>query len=270
MRGTRVLFCLILGWFAVGTAHGEEGFPGRAEFPEVSVYELDRLAESFDRVTIVDVRSRYEYETLRVKGALNIPVASKKFEEGILALRQKVDGPIVCYCNGRSCFKSYHAVEKATAVGVQNIHAYDAGVFDWVRAHPEHSELLGKGPVNLDDLIAGDTFKSHLLKPEEFSAQALQGDAVLLDVRDGFQRAGVGLFVGKEAWASLDDSQRLKELIVQARSDGRALYIYDAVGKQVRWLQYLIEDSDVPEYYFMERGAKGFYEDVLGVTHRAM
>lgn len=270
MRGMTVLLCLVFGWFGAGVANADEGFPGREEFPDIPIYELGKLAEDFDRVTIVDVRSRYEYETLRVQGARNIPVASKKFENEILALRQKIDGPIVFYCNGRSCFKSYQAAKRSLAVGVRNVYAYDAGVFDWVKAYPQRSELLGKGPVDLKSLIASDTFKSHLLKPEEFSSRALQGDAVLLDVRDGFQRAGVGLFVGKEAWASLDDTGKLKKLIVEASRNGSPLYIYDAVGKQVRWLQYLIEESKVSEYYFMERGAKGFYEDVLGVTHHAM
>ncbi|MDX1803386.1 MAG: glycerol-3-phosphate 1-O-acyltransferase, partial [Alcanivorax sp.] len=41
------------------------------------------------------------------------------------------------------------------------------------------------------------------------------------------------------------------------------LLIYDAVGKQVRWLQYMLEAEGVKDYYFMQGGAKSFYEKVI-------
>ena len=34
----------------------------------------------------------------------------------------------------------------------------------------------------------------------------------------------------------------------------------NAVGKQVRWLQYYLEQQNAGEYYFMEGGAAAFYK----------
>lgn len=269
---SRIVTLLIaVVWAVLCPVQAEEGFPGRAKFPDVPVYEIDHLAQDFDRVVVVDVRSAYEYETLRVQGALHIPVAAKTFEAQVRELRGKTDKPIIFYCNGRSCLKSYQAVKKAEAVGVRDTHAYDAGVFDWVKAHPSRSAMLGKAPVDPSRLIPSDEFKSHLLDPETFSTRALGSETgLLMDVRDEFQRGAAGLFVGKEVWANLDDVPKIKRHIEQARSAGRPVYVYDEVGKQVRWLQYLLEDAGIREYYFMDHGARGFYEQVLGVKHFTM
>ena len=61
-------------------AFASEGFPGREKYPDVPVYEMAQLEKDFDKVIIVDARSSYEFSTLRIKGAVNIPVASKQFE----------------------------------------------------------------------------------------------------------------------------------------------------------------------------------------------
>ena len=38
------------------------------------------------------------------------------------------------------------------------------------------------------------------------------------------------------------------------------IFIYDEVGKQVRWLQYALEKANVKNYYFMHNGARGYYD----------
>jgi hypothetical protein len=40
------------------------------------------------------------------------------------------------------------------------------------------------------------------------------------------------------------------------------LFIYDEVGKQVRWLQYTIEELGLKNYYFMDKGAKAYYSSI--------
>ena len=62
-----------------------EGFPGREKYPNVKFIELADLYKTKARgeVVIVDARSNYEFETLRIKGAINIPVASKSFENDV-------------------------------------------------------------------------------------------------------------------------------------------------------------------------------------------
>ena len=244
----------------------DEGFPGRAKYPEIKVYSKEQLKQNLDKVVVIDARSSLEYETLRIKGARNIPVAKKDlFVEQVLALRNETDLPIVFYCNGRSCMKSYIASRKAEAAGVKQVFAYDAGMFEWAQAYPDHAVLLGKSPINPADIISKSAFKKRLLKPDDFSSRAYDmGQAsLILDVRDKFQRGATGFFVNKERWASLDDQAKLKQYLKKAAAEKKTLFIYDEVGKQVRWLQYTLVQENVHDYYFMQNGAKGFYKTLM-------
>jgi rhodanese-related sulfurtransferase len=257
-------FCTLL--FSPPTlADPDEGFPGRSKYPDVKVFSKEQLYKDIEKVVVVDARSSLEFDTLRIKDAVNIPVAKKDpFIGMVKALRQETQKPIVFYCNGRTCMKSYIASRLAQGAGVENVFAYDAGVFEFAQAYPDQSELLGKSPVNPKDIIPKSAYKKRLLKSDEFSQRAYDmGNAsLILDVRDKYQRGATGLFVNKERWASLDDQAKLKTLLRQAAAQRKTLFIYDEVGKQVRWLQYTLEEEKIHDYYFMQHGAKGYY-DVL-------
>lgn len=243
----------------------ENGFPGRSEFPDVPVIEIDDLHKKISDVVIIDTRSSLEFETLRIKNAINIPVASKSFEQQVREIRNKSDKTMVFYCNGRTCYKSYLSVKKASASGINNTIAYDAGMFEWAKAYPDMAELLGKSPVNPADIIPSKNFKQRLLDPSTFSQKtfSLGKDCVVLDVRDKYQRGAAGLFPGKERWASLDEREKLLGYINKAKTENKTLFIYDEVGKQVRWLQYALEDAAIKNYYFMEHGAKAYYANMM-------
>ena len=256
------IFCFNLFVSTVSANNSE--FPGRAEFPDIPIYEVSDLKSKFNNVVIVDARSKYEYDTLKIKGSIHIPVAAKSFEQQVQQLRIKTDKPIVFYCNGRTCFKSYHAVKKAKAAGIKNTYAFDAGIFEWVKSQPAHSELLGKSPVNANQLIDKKIYQARLLEPNEFSERILANGtkSMVLDVRDLYQRAGVGFYPGKERWVSLDDQKKLAKYLSKAKAKNKTLFIYDEVGKQVRWLQYALEEMGIKEYYFMHKGAKAYYASI--------
>jgi len=243
-------------------------FPGRKEFPKVKIYSKARLNNDFDNVLIIDARSNYEYETIHINSSINIPVSSKDFAERIREVRNQSDKSIVFYCNGRTCFKSYKAVKAAMQNNIQNVFAYDAGMFEWANAYPEKTTLLGHSPINPKDLLSKKTLKARMLKPLKFSEMAYEmGDkARILDIRDITQRSnGIGYFVGMEHWISLNRKNKVNQFLLQAKADNKTLLIYDAVGKQVRWLQYELEKAKVKDYFFMEKGANGFYEQIINV-----
>ena len=239
-----------------------EEFPGRVKYPKVPVIEVQELYETKKTVVIVDARSQYEFETLRIKGSVNIPVAHASFEDQVKRLRQKTSRPLVFYCNGHRCLKSYQAVKKAQEAGVDKVYAYDGGIFEWSNAYPNEAELLGRSPVTKNMLIAKKRFKSRLLNPDAFSESIMRQKrkSMVLDVRDKYQRAGIGFYPGLERWASLDDRKKINNFIQKAKLENKTLYIYDEVGKQVRWLQYALEQAGVKKYYFMEKGARAYYD----------
>lgn len=262
----RILILGLAGLLGMSISHAnDKGFPGRVKFPEVKTLDLSELQDRLDQVVIVDARSRLEFDTLRITGAVNIPVAAKSFEAEIQALRDTTAKPIVFYCNGRTCMKSYLAARKAAAVGVKNTYAYDAGMFEWARAYPQHAQLMGKSPIEISDIISGDKFQQHLLHPEAFSNEAnrLGEQSMILDVRDKYQRGATGLFPAVERWVSLDQKEKLNQFLKRASSENKTLFIYDEVGKQVRWLQYALEEANVDNYYFMQKGAKAYFDEMM-------
>jgi len=242
----------------------DEDFPGRKKYPDVPYIELADLfsKQTSGEVIIVDTRSNYEFETLRIKGAVNIPVANETFVEDIRKLRNNSDKTIVFYCNGHRCMKSYIAAKLCMEGDIKNVSAFDAGIFDWTKKYPNQAILLGSTPVDPAKLIASKSFQSRLLHPDKFSEYIIDSEKnrIVIDVRDKFQRAGVGFYPGIERWASLDDRQKLQRYIDQAKRENKTLFIYDEVGSQVRWLQYALEKAGVQNYYFMEKGARAYYD----------
>lgn len=243
-------------------AKEDSEFPGRKLYPAVEYIEMADLKQTFDGVVVVDVRSAYEYQTLRIKGAVNIPLASKEFVDEMKALRARDSRQIVVYCNGKTCMKSYKAATKCRTHNIANVVAFDRGIMDWAQDNPDRAVLLGRSPVDPARLISKSTFKKHLVDAMEFESKVADGKAVVVDVRDRFQREGVGLFTGLEGRAYIDDPATLDEYIARAKAKNQPMYVYDAAGKQVRWLMYYLEDKKVPEYYFMKGGARAYYSAI--------
>ena len=264
-RVTLILVFLLNTTLLSAAPAASEGFPGREKYPEVNVVEKSELISKMLEVVIVDARSPLEFKTLRIKGAQNIPVANKDFIEQVKKLRKMTTKPIVFYCNGRTCMKSYIAARKSLKAKINNVAAYDAGMFEWAKTYPKQAELFGVSPVNNADIIPSAKFKSRLLTPKTFGYNVFNKGKgnIILDVRDKFQRGAAGFFPGKEQWISLNKEEKLKSFITKAKRDNKTLYIYDEVGKQVRWLQYALEDADMKNYYFMGNGAKGYYASLM-------
>lgn len=173
--------------FANPSGEASAAFPLRPQYIDVAVLETAELHARFHEVIVVDVRSQYEYDTLRIREALLLPVTESRFIEEVRRLRASSVKPIVFYCNGKTCRKSYDAALKAQSARIPGVYCHDAGVFDWAKAHPELTALLRKSPMNPDALIDSERFKARLLSPRDFAILA-QGDSLILDVRDRAQR----------------------------------------------------------------------------------
>lgn len=234
----------------------EEGFPHRALYPKVPTMELEELYAKRNEVVIFDVRSTYEFDTLHIKGAQHLNLDDHEFVSALQLMRKTERRPMVFYCNGHTCKKSYKATQKAMQAHVDNVFAYDAGIFEWTKAHPDEAVLLGKSPVNPERLISKEKLEAHMLSPEAFGEHVGNG-AITLDIRDVQQKDALTLFPMRQFSVPLDNS-KLKTYVDKAKKERKQLLVYDAVGKQVRWLQYYLEDEGVRDYFFMEGGAKAF------------
>jgi rhodanese-related sulfurtransferase len=259
MRKLSLVVVVLLSIFGLAQpafAAGE--FPHRDQFKEVRVVERETLYRDLDNSIVVDVRSKYEYNTMHIKGAAHIPLTSLKFVDEVKKLRAASTKPIVFYCNGVTCKKSYEAAKKAADAGIANCFAYDAGLYGWAKAHPDRSVLLGKTPMSVEDFIEPKTYKARVLSADAFESR-IGPNAIVLDIRDLRQRDNQ-LFPFREQRAQLDESDKIAAVVQEARSKNKTLLVYDKTGRQSPWFQYYLEQRGVRDYYFLDGGAEGYFE----------
>lgn len=255
------IFLLIFALTSVNSYAKNTEFPGREKYPTTPYISITDFQKIKDKVAVVDVRTAYEYKTLRIKGAVNISISSKDFVNQMQLLRKaNPDKKIIVYCNGKTCMKSYKAALKCKRNNIKNVISYDAGIMDWARKYPADAVLLGKSPVVPQRIISKSAFKSYLISPENFENKLGTGKVLVLDVRDQLQRNATGLFPGKERRVYINDASGLDKYIAKANKEGKTLLIYDEVGKQVRWLQYYLEGQNANSYFFMKGGVRNYYK----------
>ncbi|USD44055.1 rhodanese-like domain-containing protein [Vibrio sp. SCSIO 43135] len=253
MKRVRSICLFILVTLPLGVIASE--FPYRSEYPDVKTIELSELRAMMTEVDIVDVRSKLEFDVLHVKGAKHITLSNKGFENKVKKLISNSKA-IVFYCNGITCRKSYVAAQRAMAVGVNNVVAFDGGVFSWAEVYPQDSILLGATLDDKNKIISNDKFDEHLLEPSDFKEQASNSETLVVDVRDPIQR---DILIFTNVGSRNIPIERF-ESFLKTQSKDQKIMIYDAVGKQVQWLQYILEGQGYSNYYFMKDGVEGFVE----------
>lgn len=237
-----------------GGAFADDSFPLRAKFSTTVPISLEDLGKEYDGVKIVDVRSKFEFNTIHINKAVLVPVSKDSFLEDLAEVRDKTGAEkLVFYCNGHTCAKSYEAAEKAMADGFTNVFVFDAGIFDWTNAQPDKTTLLGTTPTDPAKIIPKSELEAALLSYNDFAAKAASPDALVIDVRDASQRE-VNPPLAQISNIPLD---RLVKTLGDGEYKDKVLLIYDAVGKQVEWLQYYLKEKGYSKFYFLKDGVKG-------------
>lgn len=266
MRQTTLFFNLSIILFTfcllAAPARADSEFPLRPYYPEVPVISTDELVADYDDAIIVDIRSQFEYDVARINKAVLLPIAESNYAAKLGGLRAKdATTPIAFYCNGHTCAKSYQATQKAISLGFVNVYAYDGGIFDWIEAAPELATLMNETPARQDRIITSDEFNLRLLDYQAFGEASKHRDAVVVDIRDPFQRVVVPRLKGVRN-IPLDS---LLELVVSRIWTEKKLLFFDAVGKQVRWLQYFLESNGYHDYAFLKGGVRAVAENKADV-----
>lgn len=246
-----VTYHLLILSICVSTAHAGDAFPFRGNYSDVPVIELAELSNGSADYFIVDVRSKLEYDVIHIANAVNIPVSNRGFEK-LVAKQRPANKKIITYCNGHTCKKSYKAARRLMKAGLNEVYAFDAGIFDWTQANPDKSTLLGESPANLNNLVPKSTFAEHTLNSKEFFTRQKDENSFLIDVRESFQRTNGDTLKG----ARSIPVDRLHKWLAAGNKKDKVLFIVDAVGKQVRWLQYYLIKYNYENYYFLKGGAE--------------
>jgi len=254
------LLTLVLVLLAgVATAQGREGFPLRATYPDVTPISTEELSVDYPGAIIIDVRSKIEFDVIHINKALHIPVSQSNFLVALEKVRGKqAPETLVFYCNGTTCAKSYKAAQLAQDSGFVRVFTYDAGIYAWCSDHPELTTLMGRTPAAREKLIADESLQAKKLAFPAFKDKAGQLGVMVVDIREPFQRAK-DPELPQNRMLALDNvrnipSDRLVPLLEKKEFQDQTLLITDAVGKQVQWLQYYLEENGYRNYYFLGGG----------------
>lgn len=241
----------ILFVVSISLSFAEEGYPLRQQFPGIKTISSEKLLDEYDNCFIIDVRSQLEYDVIHINKARHIPVAERSFIKNLeKAVGKGGEKPTVFYCNGHSCAKAYEAAELALEWKFKKIFVYDSGILDWVTLHPEKTTLMGVSPASRHGLISQEALEKRKITLTEFKKKAASRKAVVIDIRDSFQRRMIPPFP-KLHGIPLD---QLLERLKKGEFKDRELLVFDAVGRQVQWLQYYLEKYDYKNYSFLRDG----------------
>jgi predicted sulfurtransferase len=96
-----ISLAFFLLFVSLATSFAAVDFPGRHEekYKNVQCIEIDDLHKEYtnNNITLVDVRSQLEFDTIHPKGAVHIPVAEKGFAEKIQTLSRNVPGKKIAF-----------------------------------------------------------------------------------------------------------------------------------------------------------------------------
>ncbi|WP_319583395.1 rhodanese-like domain-containing protein [uncultured Pseudodesulfovibrio sp.] len=251
-----IIFCATLV-LSVHPALAED-FPLRPYYPEVPYITTDQLLADYDAAVVVDIRSRLEYEVAHINKAVLLPLGLDDFAQKLEELRPKpASDPLVFYCNGHSCAKSYQAAQLALSLGFSHVFAYDGGIFDWITAAPDKATLMDETPARSERVLSKKALNRRLLSFEEFEREAKDPNTLVIDIRDPFQRDVLPRIAGIRS-IPLDP---LLDLVTSRIWTEKRLLFFDAVGKQIRWLQYFLKAYDYFDYGFLDGGIRSIADD---------
>lgn len=254
--------CMILGF----TIHASAlEFPHRADFPGVSTISSEALVkgQTTGDIIIVDVRSQIEYNVIHPVGALHIPISNVRFVKTVQELAAKnPHKKLAFYCNGVTCLKSYKATQKLMDAGLSNVYAYDSGIPEWASAFPELTLLLGEKLVDPENqLIPKAEFKKKCLSYDDFMELLKTSNGLAVDVRDHIQRSEK--LSGIEKAKTIPMDKFIPNFVEKRTNQDKTLFIFDQVGKQVRWLEYYLVENEYRDYYFLAGGATSVLKEQI-------
>ncbi len=193
---------------------------GEAEYTIITTAQLKAMMDEKKSFTLVDTRSKEEYEEAHIPGAISIP--EKNFDDMKSILPVDKSSLLVLYCNGVKCGKSKRTAKKAEAAGYKNVLVYGDGFPVW----EEKNNKIVAGPEY------GKKIETTKLKPVDLKSMIdSKQDYMLVDVRETteFQEGHVPTAVNipVETFASKQgDLPKEKKIIVYCNTGSRSYLAY--------------------------------------------
>ncbi len=111
---------------------------------------------------------------------------------------------------------------------------------------------MGRKPSDTNREIPKSEHQERLISLQEFQTKAGASDTLVIDIRDSFQRRDASVpNIENIVNAPIDD---LVKLIKSKKYQDKELLMFDAVGKQVRWVHYYLKRYGYTRFAFLKGG----------------
>jgi rhodanese-related sulfurtransferase len=240
-------------------------YPNRKYYPQLTYITTKQMlhAVSQEKYNVVDSRPGLAYETLHIKGAVNISSGDKQFNEKLMTIINKNNKPIIFYCGGLACLKSYKSSVKAISEFnkrdiSRTVYTYDSGISAFAYTYPELVLKNGKNISSENPLLDVKKIKKHAKGADVFTNLINSDDEasyIILDIREKQQKLLNKLFMfKKEKKISLLEPEKLIEFLNAVKVADKTLMVYGSVEKQIETLYPLIKTSGIKTWFYLEGG----------------
>lgn len=261
--------CLLSYGANVFAANDLDKFPKRIFYPQLDYIDTQELSKGLqeNKYDVIDVRDATSYKALHVKSATNIFIKSETFKKDVLDFAAQSNKPLVVYCNGISCSKSYDASVKMKELFAKNninkiVRTYDSGINAIAYAQNDMVLKNGKEISQDNPLIAINKIKEHTLTPEAFEnfiATNNADDYAILDLREKNERIIYKLFMFQsEKKIALNQKDKIIAFLNTVKKDKKTLMVYDIAGRQINGLYELLNITGIKKWHYLEGGEFGY------------
>ena len=196
------------------------------DYKLIDTTQLKAMIDSKEEFTLVDARTKEEYDEAHIIKAINI--TEKGYESRTSQLPVDKNALLVIYCNGLKCGKSKKVAAKAEAAGYTNISIYADGFPVWeektmpITAGPDYSKKI----------------ETTRLKPAELKQMidSSSKDVVIVDVRDESEykegHIPTAINIPVETFAAKSEVlPKEKKIVVYCNTGGRSYTAYRKLMK---------------------------------------
>jgi rhodanese-related sulfurtransferase len=197
------------------------GVCGSKDYSVISTAELRAMFDQKQKFTLIDARTKQEYQNAHIIKAVNIP--DKKLKENMALLPADRNALLVIYCNGVKCGKSKRLADQLAPLGYTRITIYSEGIPVWEERNlpifvgPDYTKKVDTSKIKADDL-------AKMIREKKT-------DYVLVDVRDAQEYRGghipTAINIPSEVFASRSGVlPKEKKIIVTCNTGSRSYLAY--------------------------------------------
>jgi len=187
------------------------------DYKLIDTTQLKAMIDSKEEFTLVDARTKEEYDEAHIIKAINI--TEKGYGSRTSQLPVDKNALLVIYCNGLKCGKSKKVAAKAEAAGYTNISIYADGFPVWEEDYSKKIETTRLKPAELKQMIDSSS-----------------KDVVIVDVRDESEykegHIPTAINIPVETFAAKSEVlPKEKKIVVYCNTGGRSYTAYRKLMK---------------------------------------